>query len=232
MRRIAIISIILLHSCLVFSQDNTSFEAPTKFLELGISANSYRGDLNANFDKYAIGIHAALKYNRKKRINGKLSLMYGMINGQNVNYPAALSETPNTFFTTTMLTFHYELHVNIIKKERYGVYLSQGIGLMRFNPKDENYENLSDQFDTRPDGESYSPVTLMLPTSLGGYYLLKNGYGIGLQLQYLNSRSDYLDNISQWGFRKKKDNVFLTKFTIYIPLKFGENTPQELPEAK
>lgn len=100
------------------------------------------------------------------------------------------------------------------------IYISQGLGLIRYEPKDENNEPLQKKFDTRASNETYNNVSLMLPTQAGINYILKNGYGVGLQAGWLNPQTDYIDNISQWGNRQKNDNTFLVRFAFMVPLTY------------
>ncbi|MCZ6900504.1 MAG: hypothetical protein O7F74_09725, partial [Bacteroidetes bacterium] len=57
-----------------------------------------------------------------------------------------------------------------------------------------------------------------------------NGFGFGLQTGYLNTTTDFLDNISQWGNKKGNDNVLVTKFSFVISLnkQSGEATTEKI----
>lgn len=208
-------------------------QSPTLFLTPGISANAYSGDLSG-IDKWTNAFHLGVKLNQKKRLNGSLNLSFGRWNGQNVNYlPPTINNqvpTPNTFFNTSFVTFNYSLNYNIIKKDNFVLFISQGFGLLRYNPKDQFDKDLQDQPATRLDNESYGNTTIFLPTMLGVIYFLPNHYGLGLQSGYLNSQSDYLDNISGWGIKSGNDNAFQIRLTIYAPLSFNSLTPDKNQE--
>ncbi|HVD99241.1 MAG TPA: hypothetical protein VNB90_13620 [Cytophagaceae bacterium] len=194
---------------------------PTRFVELGVSTNSYKGDLSHSYSQWANGIHIGILFNRKKLLNGHFNLMIGKATAQNPNYffddGSEPQPTPNNFARIKMYSLNYDLHLNLYKKHGFIVYLSQGIGLLRFVPKDEYNKNLQDQLDTRPIGESYSNIAIMLPTGFGMMYVSKPGFGIGLQAGWLNTQTDFLDNVSKWGNRDKKDNIAYYKMTVYIP---------------
>jgi hypothetical protein len=113
----------------------------------------------------------------------------------------------------------YEIRINILKKESFCFYVSPGISLLRFDSKDEFKNSYSNQFATRAKGEEYSNISLMLPVKVGGTYYLTNGYGIGMDAGFLNPLTDYIDNISQWGNKTKKDNLLQLNLLLYIPLK-------------
>ncbi len=195
-----------------------------RMLEIGIGPTAYRGDLYENYRKWSSAVHIGLKFNRKHRINGHLNLAIGSVTGQNAAYAfTGESETtpqPNRFFKTSFIAVNYDLQINLIKTPRWIVYVSQGIGFMRFNPEDEYKNSLQGQLTSRPTDETYGNVTLLLPTQAGALYLFPNGYGAGVQAGWANPQTDYLDNISQWGNRSRKDNVFWAKFQFVAPLVF------------
>jgi len=195
---------------------------PTKFVELSVCTNSYKGDLSHSYSQWANGIQVGLLFNKKKIINGHLNLFIGTAIAQNPNYffdnGANPQPTPNNFAKIQMIALNYDLHINLYKKHNLIVYFYQGIGLMRFNPKDADNNNLANQISTRAPNESYSNTTVMLPTGIGALYVFKPGIGVGFQGGWLNTRTDYLDNISQWGDMKHLDNILTYRMTFYIPI--------------
>jgi hypothetical protein len=197
-----------------------------KYLEIGISAVAYKGDLNHSYENFSSCFHLNLHFKKNdRRVNPYVGFMIGSVTGQNPNYSFTLSDTaaatptPNKFFRTSLFSLNFGFLINIIKKENFNFYIGQGLGVMRFNPKDENNKTLADQFNTRDDNETFNNFTFMLPTFAGITYRFKNDYSIGFQAGWLNTISDYIDNISTWGDRQKKDNILSYKFSFYIPLK-------------
>ncbi len=209
----------------------SSGQMATYYLQTGISPNSYNGDLGGSFEKWTVLFHLGVKLNHKEKLNGNLSMAFGTLNGQQINYAPPpidnVTPTPNTFFNTSVFTFNYDLHYNIIKKENLIVYASQGFGLMRFNPRDEFGNNFQDQFATRAANETYGNIAAIFPTTVGAIYFLPNQFGVGFQTSLLNSTTDYLDNISQWGLEDGNDNILQFRFTVYAPLSYKERA---LPE--
>ncbi len=200
-----------------------------RWLYTGISANAYRGDLQSKFENYTPAFHLGLKLNRKEKWNGNMNLAYGTINGQNPYPQFNTSEktiTPNMYFRTRFFTADYNLQYNLIKNEKWIVYISQGIGIMRFNPLSEDNEPLQDQLSTRSTNESYGNITINFPTKAGFIYVFKNQFGAGFEGGILNTATDYLDNISAVGTRKGGDNVLQFKFNFYIPFPFLKEQQQ------
>jgi hypothetical protein len=196
----------------------------SRFLEIGVSANAYRGDLGTKNSKWSSAFQAGLKLNFKKRFNSHFNLAIGSITGQNPEYEFESTEgitaTPNLFFKTNFIAVNYDLQIHLLKYKGIMVYVSQGIGLIRYEPKDAENQSLGDKFDSRVANETYGNVSLLLPTQAGVNYIFNNGYGVGIQTGWLNPQTDYLDNISQWGNRKKKDNALWVRFVFMVPLTF------------
>ena len=195
-----------------------------KEIFFGVGPSAYKGDLSNSFDKWSMVFHLGIKFNRFKKLNGNFALTIGSIVGQNINYNyqdgSSPTPSPNRFFTTQMVGLNYELHYNFINSEKLKVYAAQGIGVLRFDPQDEFNDSLIDQFSTRASNETYGTITLMLPTQIGVLYTLPNQYSVGMQAGFVNTLTDYLDNISAWGNKKGNDNIFSVKFEIHIPVSF------------
>ncbi len=206
--------------------DSSGLRKVTRLLEVGLSANGYRGDLAMKYQKWASSAQIGLKLNFKKRVNSHFTLGIGTVTGQNPDYTFTLNTqetaTPNQFFKTSYVSLNYDLQINLLKARHWTVYLSQGLGLIRFRSKDENNVLLENRFDTRPENEIYNTISLMLPTQAGAIYHFTNGYGLGVKGGWLNPQTDYLDNISQWGNRSKKDNVLSFRFSFLAPLTYGQ----------
>lgn len=199
-------------------------QQPPSLLYGGFGINEYKGDLNTPNAKYTGSVAFGLQLNRKERFNGTFGLSYGKVTGQNSNYQFEEDESasPNLYFSSSVFGLQYELHWNILKKEKYTLYLSQGFGIFRYNPMDGADNKLLDRFETRAPNESYGNTSVMLPSSMGFIYFLPNQWGLGLQAAYLNPLTDYLDNISQWGNDQGNDNVLRFRFAVYVPFKGKE----------
>lgn len=199
---------------------------PTRYVWAGISANNYQGDLEDGLPHYGPALHAGLKLNRAKRLNGNFALGLGTLTGQDpfFNPPVEPPIKPNRYFTSMFFTLDYSLQYHLIKKERYLLYISQGAGLFRYNPKDEQDRELIGQGSTRPASDTYGNISIQFPTAIGAAYFLSNQWGIGLQAAYLNPLTDYIDNISSLGADSGNDNVLQFRLTLLVPFKAGERT--------
>ena len=202
----------------------TAQELPQKSKELtiGLGAALYNGDLGKGYQPGSLMGSIGLKLNADKKLHGNLHVIFGSVTGQELDYEFAgdPEAEPNTYFSSSFFGVHYELAFNLIAQEGFKLYLSQGIGFFRFQPKDEFGNKLLDQPNSRDLNEDYRNISFMLPTQLGGRYTLENGYSLGLQIGFLNPLSDYVDNISTWGGKSGNDNILTLRVNTYIPIHF------------
>lgn len=189
---------------------------PVRFLELGVSANSYKGDLSG-YEKWTACYHGAIRFNEAKRLNSRIGFGYGFVTGDNRAYKFPAGK-PNIFFRSSIFFLSYEAHYNFIKTPSFMLYASAGLGICNYQPKNELGEKLVDLLETRDLDEAYGRTGFMIPIGSGATYLLKNGYGVGVHASWLNVQTDYLDNISVWGTRTGNDNVLSVRFYVYAPL--------------
>lgn len=199
---------------------------PSRYVWAGLSANNYQGDLEDGLPHYGPAIHAGLKLNRAKRLNGNFALGLGTLTGQDPFFnPVVEPPTkPNKYFSTLFFTLDYSLQYHLIKKERYLLYISQGVGLFRYDPKDEQDRALIGLGSTRPPSDTYGNISMQFPTAIGAAYFLPNQWGLGLQASYLNPLTDYIDNISSLGADSGNDNVLQFRLMLLVPFNAGERT--------
>lgn len=199
-----------------------SLKKGTKEIHIGIGPSSYKGDLGENYQGSSAAFSIGLKFNNQKKLNGNVKLTIGTVSGQELDYtttdPTGIIATPNTFFKGTFISVNYEAQYNLLNINHWKINLSQGIGLFRYDAKDENDDSLFEQPNTRPLGESRGNMTLNLPTQLGIKYYLNNDLALGIQLGFLNPITDNLDNLAAWGNKNGNDNIFITQFQLHFRL--------------
>lgn len=203
-------------------------QQPAAMLDLGTSMIAYGGELS-KYASFSAMFHGRLVQTRNRWLNPAVELGWGKLSANNVRYVSETG-TPNRSFNTSFFHLTAQAQLNIIKKPHQRLYIGQGIGVMRFNPKDDRNNALLNRFDTRAADESYSNFALLLPTSLGGTYHFPNHLGIGMEVGLMNTRTDYLDNISQLGDPTTKDNVLRVRFSVITPLAY--DSPERDTERK
>ena len=204
--------------------------AAGRFIFAGVSACAYSGSLSGAYKAFTPALHLGLRLNRKKRFNGSFLATLGSITGSALNYgfnpdPKYSGSKPVSSFRTVFFTLNYELALNLIKKRNFCFYVSQGIGVMRFEPYDADGNKLYDLPQTRAGGETFNKITTVFPSSLGLYGLLPNGYGFGLQAGFMNTSTDYLDNLSTLSGRANGDNVAFYRFSLMVPVRSRQGEP-------
>jgi hypothetical protein len=190
-------------------------------LMAGLSHNAYRGDLGDGYHAGGLAVHLSYMFAHERRLHGGLHAAAGNFSGHELvaGVPDFNVEAQrNTYFATSFFSMHYSLQLDLIRRKNVLVYLSQGLGIMRFVPKDEFGTPLLDALGTRADNESYSNAAAILPTQAGVDFLMPNSLGVGVKLGWLNTTSDYLDNISQLDDQAGNDNILQLLLQLYVPL--------------
>ncbi|MCP4521618.1 MAG: hypothetical protein GY827_08005 [Cytophagales bacterium] len=188
-------------------------------IELGMCPTAYKGELGS-YQQWTASWHVSFVLTRRKRLNGEFCFLGGTISGQNRDFTPSISGVePVTYVNTTFYSGSYNLRFNILAKKNYTLYVSQGIGFMNFRPQNGKYEDLTNLAETRAVNEDFSTTSLMLPTQIGTQYIFNNLFGLGFKVAWLNTRTDYLDNISEWGNSDNNDNIMAYKFYAIIPIK-------------
>src|SRR6185312_10103512 len=150
-------------------------DSPIRFFDLGIISNAYKGDLNHSYQKFTSAVSLGLRLNFNKRLNSHFGLTFGSVVGSNPYFQtnfysgADSGSSANSYFKTKFVQVNYDLQFNIIKTQSFILYISQGIGIFHFNPRDANNNSLSGQLSTRAPNEAYNTTAISLPTSAGFY---------------------------------------------------------------
>ena len=203
--------------------NNATAQINKIYIETGISANSYKGSLNQGFGNYTSSYHLGVRFCKKQRFNGRVNISYGHIDGQTPSFIVKDYKGnfvyPANYFNTSILTFNYELNFNVVLKKTYSIYIGAGIGVVKFNVKDQDGNELANNASTRDRGEEYSNNSFIAPVLIGFNYILPNDYRLGIQTQLLNPFTDYLDNTSKWSPYVTSDNVLMFKFFVSVPIK-------------
>jgi hypothetical protein len=192
------------------------------YLMGGTGPAAYKGELG-NYQKWSALFNFSLQWSRNRWLNPVLDINVGRLAGNSLVFSSPDGQ-PNRFFTTQFANASFNLHFNILKTPNYQVYLSQGLGFARFTVRDDLGNDLATQPQTRALDEELPNTALVLPTGIGAAYFFPNDFGIGVEANWLNPRTAYLDNIGELG-TNKKDNVFRVKVAVYVPLNYVD--PQQ-----
>ncbi len=192
-------------------ENETSIESTSepKFIGLGVGMAFPRTDLAPSYKKPGTNFSAVFQFNQDKRFNISFWLNIGKVQSED-RAVAFLDQSEfqiNSFASTNYQSVHAEPSFHIFKKEKWGVFISQGFGFLRFQVYDQDNQNLANIPNSRGPGESAANFSVILPTSLGGYYFLQNNFGLHFKMGIMNTLTDYLDNISSFGNPENNDNI-------------------------
>ncbi|SFE52317.1 hypothetical protein [Thermoflexibacter ruber] len=201
---------------ITFAQEKSLVDV---YLQVSGSANAYKGDLSPSYQKWSSAFHIGAFSDQHRWFNPTASLSIGNLVGQNTNYDYLNPPRNNTFFKTNFVQFSLGLRLNAIKTDFLTVYLNPNIGIMRFTPKDIRNQKLANQPETRALGETLPTTAFVIPVNVGAMYKFKaSKVAVGAEVGLLNPRSDYLDNIGEFGSASARDNSLQIKLSVYAPL--------------
>lgn len=191
-----------------------------RWMELGIGATAYIGDLSDRYDFWSPYTSLVLHFAQKNRWGSQLQLSIGAVRGENYSFIFQQPDVQvNTAFVTRLQALQYRLNFMLVRRRHWHLYLQAGIGLLRYDPQDMQGQSLAEQRNTRMPGEEYGTLTWMLPLGMGSRYILANGWGIHAQLGWWNPMTDYIDNIGRLGQRIGNDNILSFRWGLLIPIR-------------
>ena len=195
-------------------------QAPSRYIGIVTSLSSYKGDLSG-YEKFSNGFEVSLIQNKDKKIKGILNIAAGSVIAQTTDkFYTKLDYKPLNYIRTTFLAANYTLNYYFFQKEHFKVYGGVGFGIFQFSPKDKDSNDVAaTSNNTRPANEQYALVKPILPIQFGVLYTMKNDFGFQLNVKWLNTRTDYLDNISSLANPNDKDNILLIHIGFLIPMK-------------
>jgi hypothetical protein len=205
-----------------------SSQTRSKLIHVGFGVFSLKSDLSREYKIFTPGYIVAIRYFKKKWINGSLNFNYFRVISENYesNWNEFSAFTPANFVKTEVFSGEYTLVLNLIKTSKHNFFLAQGLGIAYFQPYDSERKRLIDKPNTRNRGEDFNNISFTLPTFLGYQFLLNKQCGFLGQIKWLRQQSDYFDNLSQLSLKKVKDNV------LSIQLSFSylfNNQYEEIP---
>jgi hypothetical protein len=186
---------------------------------VGLLGASYVGDLNADgnaLHRFHPGVSISLQFDSEKLIAPQLNTGFARIVSQNRDLQPVEGVSPNSFVETPFFFVDFRLRARFLREKSFNPYISAGIGLLGYTPRDENGNNLLDNINTRAEGETYGSITAGFPMSVGAELSLSPLIGLGLEYTYRFTSSDYLDNISQLGTRDGGDRLQSLLLSVYF----------------
>lgn len=186
---------------------------------LGMMGTAYDGDLTTNGDalyRFHPGFNFSFQFASEKLISPQLNAGFGRFVNQDRDIASVEGVQPNTFVDTRIFHVDFRLKARFLRDKAVHPYVSAGIGLLGYAPRDEDGNNLLDDLNTRNDGETYGSITASFPLSPGVEIELSPLLMVGLEYTYRPTGSDYLDNISQLGTKSGNDKIQALALSLYF----------------
>lgn len=201
-------------------------DAPQKPLRVGMGllGAAYSGDLAQGeeaFTRFYPGIGVSLQFVNEKLISPQLNTGFGKFVAQDRDLAAVEGVQPNTFVATNFFFVDFRLRARFLREKAVVPYLSAGIGLLGYTPKDMNGNNLVDNVGTRAEGEIFGSLTAGFPLSLGTEIYLNHLLSVGMEYTFRPTGSDYLDNVGMLGTKAGKDKIHSVLLSMYFTIDPG-----------
>lgn len=182
-------------------------------------------DLEISETKYVL--NAGWRYFVQKNMCVKTSLYYGMVSGDDKLTKEPFRNGRNLSFKSPIYEFSaiYEYHIVAEKQGRLykvrgtkgglsflvGVYPFLGIGAFYYSPKGfyngkwVNLQPLSTEGQGIKEGtKPYSRISYCIPMGIGFRYSLNQQSGLGLELGFRKTFTDYIDDVSTVYYDKEE----------------------------
>jgi len=207
--------------CIYLLSSTCKSQTPFSSWELGVfgGGSYYLGEVNqSHFSPLKSAFGPVIKYNYDQRLNVKIALTLGRIEGDDKNSNSSFNTSRNVSFKSDLLEVSSVLEFNFfpfssLDPKSYLVtpYGYLGLAYLNHNPKIKNNgEFYSANLDT--EGKSYSKHLLTIPMGLGIKFRM-NRFEIVLDWGIRKTFTDYLDDVS----------------TFYLPINAsGTNNQQEI----
>jgi len=207
-------------------------QAPLR-IGLGLFGAALSGDINDNgeeFYRFYPGVNLSLQFANKKLISPQLTAGFGKFVAQNRDLGEVEGIRPNTFVETPFFFADLRFKARFLRQKGFQPYLSAGIGLLGYTPKDAEGNPLLDNFPTRKETETYGSVTASFPLSIGFEVRMSPILTLGTEYTYRPSGSDYLDNIGELGTRSGNDRI--NTFALNLFITFDPENPVNFRNLK
>ena len=224
----------LLLSCLWPSSVMSQEAPPALRIGFGYTGNAYRGDLTQESSamwRAEPGANLSVNLDNLKKLRLQFNLGFGGFTEQ-ADEPLPMAPegiAPNEFVRTTFYYTDLRLQYRLFPDHAVTPYLSAGVGLFSFQPRDAAGNFLGENIFSRLPEEEYLTLIGSFPLSAGVEWKLNPILGIGLEYTYRLTGSDYLDNIGQLGTAPGADQLHVAQIKVMFSIGQGNTRPVARP---
>lgn len=190
---------------------------------IGLSAASYKGSLSPAYTRWTPAYQLGIRFQKRRILNGMISVSFGKVIGESRTYKVPSGPDPQIVpvnrFETSFIGLQYDLQILLFQYKGLRFFASQGLGILRFSPKDWDGNDLTSRDRTRAKGETYSTLSFMFPTQVGLMYTFSNGMGLSCTAGWVNTTTNYLDNMDKLATSNQGDNMAMYKMQFLFPIR-------------
>ncbi|GAB4427453.1 MAG: hypothetical protein OHK0039_45790 [Bacteroidia bacterium] len=198
-------------------------DPPPLQIGLGLAGYAYTGDLTygeTDFVRAYPGGNISVQFDGSKALQIQLNAGYGRFVEQ-LDGPAADPVdgiAPNTFVETSFFYTDLRLRLRFFRAYPLQPYLSAGMGMLFFTPRDAQGNFLGENIFTRYLDETYGTTVPVFPLTVGLRYRFNALLQLGAGYTYRVVQTDYLDNIGRLGQQPGNDALHAAEIALYIRL--------------
>jgi len=190
---------------------------------LGVSVlgQTFLGDLTPRdeaFTRWYPGLQFTLGFDSRRVLSPTLNFSLADFVAQDRTLGPVDGRQPNRLARTQYFSTDIRLAFRLLKNRRVQPYAAAGIGFLVFNVRDETGRALLNAASTRAQGESYSNVAAYLPLAVGVQWRISQVISTAFEVAWVQSFSDYLDNVNRLGNRSGPDALFQTRLALQFTL--------------
>lgn len=182
----------------------------------GFEAVRYSGDLTsgkASWERFSAVFKLSFQLENYKLLSPYLQFGIGAFTAQS---PEQAGKGPNNYVYTKFQYISVGPKIRLLRWKRIYPYVIPNLGILFFDPLDQNLNSLVNQQQTRAPGEEYNTSAFLFPLLLGVHFRLHEHLHLSLQYQFYGVTTDYLDNIGELGAKAGNDHLSGICVTFYI----------------
>lgn len=224
-RGFSIFLLLLLLTTGLFAQEVERSIKPLR-IGLGLMGAAYAGDINyggEQFFRFYPGFDLSFEFHGDALIKPQLRAGYGKFVAQNRKLEAVPGYRVSKFVETSFFFIDFRLKARFLRKTAFNPYLSAGIGMLSYTPRDAEGHALADNFESRLEEEQYGSMTAAFPLSVGIDVRFSPILSLGFDFTHKPTTSDYLDNLGKLGTKEGNDK--LNTFSLILFVTFDPENP-------
>lgn len=224
-KSVVLIFLLVLGAAAVSAQQVERSIKPLR-IGLGLMGAGYAGDLNykgEQFYRFYPGFNLSFEFHGKALIKPQLQAGYGKFVSQNRSLEPIQGYRVSKYVETSFFFLDFRLKARFFRKTAFNPYLSAGIGMLNYTPRDAQGNALADNFESRLEEEQYSSMTATFPLSVGIDLRFSPILSVGFDFTHKPTTTDYLDNLGKLGLKNGNDR--LNTFTLFLLVTFDPENP-------